>query len=228
MKTFSKTPKTVNELMYKANSLAGLSLGELAEKSKDTVPANLLKKKAWIGNLLEIHLGADAKNQALPDFSQLEIELKTLPINQYGKPLESTYICRAPDKAEARFNDSALYKKTKSILFIPILSNKELPIAQRVIAQPLLWNRTEEYEQSLYADWYELSENLRLGKFDKISAKSGKLIQLRPKAANSKSFIKRLDEDLNISYIVPKGFYFRTNFTTELLKKHYLIDTSKL
>ena len=86
-------PKTEKELLERAMAIAGLTLGELAHSLGITPPSNLKKHKGWAGQLLELVLGATAKSLPEPDFCELGIELKTIPINSSGEPKESTYVC---------------------------------------------------------------------------------------------------------------------------------------
>ena len=61
--------------------------------------------------LLETALGATAGSKAEQDFSHLGIELKTLPINAEGFPLETTFVSLAPLVQKLR---SKLGKFTRS------------------------------------------------------------------------------------------------------------------
>ena len=91
-------PDSEKELMERVLTIAGLRLGQLADASQLVVPVNPLRAKGWVGQLLEYYLGADAGVSAEPDFTTLGIELKTIPINRFGKPLETTYVSVAPLK----------------------------------------------------------------------------------------------------------------------------------
>ena len=88
-------PTSETELLSRCQRIAGLSLGQLAAELGVDVPENLLKAKGWIGQLLEFTLGSDAGNAPRPDFTALNIELKTLPVNAEGVPQESTFVCVA-------------------------------------------------------------------------------------------------------------------------------------
>ena len=86
-------------LLNRAQSLAGKTFLELAQLSGLTAPTdNRLNMKGWLGQTLERFLGATAGSQSLPDFVELGIELKTIPLLPDGRPKESTYICTAPTK----------------------------------------------------------------------------------------------------------------------------------
>ena len=89
-------PQTEQALLEKAQSIAGLTFGELADELNIPVPPDLKRDKGWVGMLLETALGATAGSKAEQDFSHLGIELKTLPINAEGFPLETTFVSLAP------------------------------------------------------------------------------------------------------------------------------------
>ncbi|MCF6319568.1 MAG: DNA mismatch repair protein MutH, partial [Proteobacteria bacterium] len=75
----AQTPVNKQELMKRANSLAGLTIQQLANKMKTDIPESLIHAKGWFGNLLEDYLGAEAASSPKPDFFNLGIELKTIP-----------------------------------------------------------------------------------------------------------------------------------------------------
>jgi DNA mismatch repair protein MutH len=89
-------PSSENTLMQRAQNLAGLTLGEIAHQVDIEVPKDLTRNKGWIGLLLEHVLGASAGSRPEPDFPHLGIELKSLPINEQAKPLETTFVSVAP------------------------------------------------------------------------------------------------------------------------------------
>lgn len=89
-------PQTLEQLLSQAQSIAGLTFGELADELHIPVPIDLKRDKGWVGMLLERALGATAGSKAEQDFSHLGVELKTLPINAEGYPLETTFVSLAP------------------------------------------------------------------------------------------------------------------------------------
>ncbi len=91
-----KIPSCKQELLNRVQRLAGLTLAEVANDANIEIPVDLKRNKGWIGLLLEHVLGASASSRPEPDFPTLGIELKTLPINSQGKPLETTFVCVAP------------------------------------------------------------------------------------------------------------------------------------
>ena len=77
-------PQTLEQLLSQAQSIAGLTFGELADELNIPIPPDLKRDKGWVGTLLERALGATAGSKAEQDFSHLGVELKTLPIKCGG------------------------------------------------------------------------------------------------------------------------------------------------
>ncbi|MFN6970232.1 MAG: DNA mismatch repair endonuclease MutH [Rheinheimera sp.] len=218
-------PVDVVELMYRAQQLAGLTLGELAEQLALTLPKDLKRDKGVVGQMLEQALGASSGSKAEPDFPHLGIELKTLPINSAGQPLESTYVCVAAltDVNLQRWQDSWVCRKLQRVLWVPIWAERSLPLANRVIGSAFLWQPNQQQQQLLQQDWEELMELIVLGGIDQIRGAHGKVLQLRPKAANAKALTAAIGKDGQPIQTLPRGFYLKTSFTAELLQQQFSI-----
>lgn len=216
-------PTSVTELQQRAQALAGLTLGQLAAQLQLPVPANLQKDKGWVGQLLEQALGASAGAKALPDFPQLGVELKTLPIDRHGKPLESTYVCVAAltGVAGQHWQQSWVCQKLRHVLWVPILAERTIPLAERMIATPFLWQPDAAQQQALQQDWEELMEQITLGGIDNIRGSQGKILQLRPKAANSKALTDAIGAQGEPIKTLPRGFYLKASFTAALLARQF-------
>ena len=148
-------PKTEQELTSRANALAGQTLQTLADRVGVSVPDNLQREKGWVGQLLEANLGADAGSKPVPDFTELGIELKTLPLNKSGTPKESTFVCVVDLLAvgSLRWESSNVQKKLARVLWVPLEADKETPLANRLIGKPILWSPTPFQEATLKTDW---------------------------------------------------------------------------
>ena len=88
-----RPPRDEAELLARAEQLAGRTLGQLAGDLGAEVPPDLRHAKGWVGQLIERALGATAGSRAEPDFQHLGVELKTLPVDRRGRPLETTFVC---------------------------------------------------------------------------------------------------------------------------------------
>jgi len=216
-------PKTEAELMARAQQLAGKSFAEVAAERQIHLPENLQRNKGWVGNLIEISLGAQAGSKAEQDFAHLGIELKTIPINAQGQPLETTFVCVAPltGNIGVTWAQSHVRQKLAKVLWIPIEGERHIPLAQRRIGAPLLWQPSREEEQQLQADWEELMEMIALGQVEKITARQGEFLQIRPKAANNRALTTAIGPSGDKILTLPRGFYLKKQFTAPLLARHF-------
>lgn len=221
-----KIPESENELMDRSQALSGFTLGQIANQQNIQVPKNLNKEKGWIGLLLEQVLGASAGSKPIPDFPHLGIELKSLPIDRYGKPLETTFVCVAPltGLVGATWQNSHIKNKLNKVLWVPVISEREIPVAERIVGTPFLWSPSEDEEHLLSQDWQELTDMIVLGEVENIHGKHGQVLQLRPKAANSQAKTKAFNKNGKPFMTLPRGFYLKTAFTHQLIKRFLRIN----
>ncbi len=224
----AKLPTSEAELLSNANWLAGFRLGEIAEMLQIPVPKDLKRDKGWAGQLIETALGANAGSKAEQDFVHLGIELKTIPINAQGEPLETTFVSLAPliQNNGITWQSSHVRHKLQKVLWIPIEGSRDIPLAERYIGQPILWQPSSEQEQQLQQDWEELMELIVLGQLHKINATLGEVLQLRPKGRNSKALANAVNEQGQPIQSLPLGFYLRKQFTRQILQQ-FLIANDK-
>lgn len=214
------SPQNESELLQRAKSIAGLNLGELAAELKMIVPPDLKRDKGWVGMLIETALGAKAGSKAEQDFAHLGIELKTIPINSVGYPLETTFVSLAPliQNSGVNWETSHVRYKLSKVLWIPVQGERQIPLAERYIGNPILWQPSLEQERRLQQDWEELMDYIVLGQVEKINARLGEVLQLRPKGANSKALTKGIGQNGEVIQTLPLGFYLRKEFTAEILQ----------
>ncbi|HHF6562618.1 TPA: DNA mismatch repair endonuclease MutH [Haemophilus influenzae] len=212
-------PQTLEQLLAQAQSIAGLTFGELADELHIPVPIDLKRDKGWVGMLLERALGATAGSKAEQDFSHLGVELKTLPINAEGYPLETTFVSLAPlvQNSGVKWENSHVRHKLSCVLWMPIEGSRHIPLRERHIGAPIFWKPTAEQERQLKQDWEELMDLIVLGKLEQITARIGEVMQLRPKGANSRSVTKGIGKNGEIIDTLPLGFYLRKEFTAQIL-----------
>ncbi len=216
-------PADENSLMARAKALAGCTMGELAHLAGITAPPDLRRDKGWVGMLFERWLGASAGSKAERDFANIGIELKTIPVDPQGRPLETTFVCLAPltGNTGVTWQTSHVRHKLTRILWIPVEGDRDIPLAQRRAGHPLLWSPDSQEEQQLRCDWEELMELIVLGHVESITARHGEVLQLRPKAANSKALTEAIGEQGQPIMTLPRGFYLKKNFTTQILSHHF-------
>jgi DNA mismatch repair protein MutH len=71
----------------------------------------------------------------------------------------------------------------------------------------------------LQQDWEELMDLLALGGLDQIKGAHGKVLQLRPKGANSQALTSAIGRDGAPVQALPRGFYLKTGFTRQILQQ---------
>lgn len=214
-------PSSEEDLLARARALAGRDVAWIAARCGLPVPKDLRSHKGWLGQLLEIALGADGGSEDGPDFAHLGIELKTIPVDERAIPRESTWVCTAAldGSMASRWEESRVAAKLACVLWVPILTRDEDCLAERRLAAPVLWRADPVESGVLQSDWAELSGLIREGKFDRLSGRTGEALHLRPKAANNRALVPGIDEDGNWTEINPRGFYLRRSFTTRLIQR---------
>ncbi|HDR0635375.1 DNA mismatch repair endonuclease MutH [Pasteurella multocida] len=218
------TPQTEQELLQRAQAIAGLRFAELAQSLHMPVPLDLKRDKGWVGMLIETALGATAGSKAEQDFAHLGIELKTLPINAQGMPLETTFVSLAPltQNVGVSWENSHVRHKLSKVLWILVEGERQIPLSERRVGQPILWQPSAQQELRLKRDWEELMEYISLGKLEQINATLGEVLQLRPKGANSKALTRGIGKHGEMIDTLPLGFYLRKTFTAEILQQFLL------
>jgi DNA mismatch repair protein MutH len=219
-------PRSVDELVARARSLAGQSLGSVAGRYDVAVPPDLRRHKGFAGELLERALGARAASRAGPDFPALGVELKTLPVGPRGLPLESTFVCTLPlaRVGDLEWEASPVRHKLQRVLFVPVQGQRDLPPGQRLVGEALLWSPSPEQEAELRFDWDELSGLIGRGRLDAISGHLGRCLQVRPKAAHSRVRRGVYTPGEGRGDELPRGFYLRATFTAGIVRAHYPLD----
>lgn len=216
-------PKSEAELLERARQIAGMSFGDLAKQANMRVPDNLKRDKGWVGQLLEWHLGATAGSKPVQDFPEIGVELKSIPIGYNGKPLESTFVCVAPltGITGLTWETSHIRNKLSRVLWLPVEGEREIPVAERRVGSPLIWSPSEQEETLLKSDWEELMDLIALGEVNQITARSGEVLQIRPKAANSRAKTEAYGSNGQPIKTLPRGFYLRASFTGYILETYF-------
>lgn len=219
-----KSLKNEVDLLERCQLIEGLSFGQLASLLQLAIPDERQQRKGWAGLAIEQALGTTAGSKPVPDFYHLGIELKTLPLNERGKPAESTFVTSIPLLTihHEQWHSSQCYAKLKRVLWLPIEGDRKIPFAQRRIGRGFLWSPSPDDERILANDWNELSLMIGTGRLDEIDARMGEYLQVRPKAANAKSLCYGFNSEGGKVLTLPRGFYLRSIFTNSLLANETL------
>jgi DNA mismatch repair protein MutH len=211
-------PVTLRELVVRAEALEGHSVAQVARALQMPLPAEPARAKGFVGTLLEHALGADPEAADGPDFPQLGVELKSIPLGSCGRPAESTFVCsiRMADAALESWESSRLRRRLARVLFVPIEAARVRPLAARRFGRALLWVPPPADEALLRADWEDLMGAIGAGRAGTLTAREGCALQVRPKASTSS--VRRLAPGPDgPQRSLPLGFYLRAKFTARVL-----------
>jgi DNA mismatch repair protein MutH len=200
-------PRDEAELRDRLARLAGRRLAEIAAEHGVAVTRN----KGWAGVVIEKALGATAGSRAEPDFPHLGVELKTIPIDEHRRPVESCFVASL-DLAEydLRWETSAVRKKLERVAWVPVESAGE-----RRCGTAFLWSPSDGERATLRGDYEDIVDLLGVGA--RVTARTGTWLQLRPKGRDGKHLRWALDEEGGLARAAPRAFYLRRSFTASLL-----------
>jgi len=215
-----EAPSSREALLDRASALAGRTIGELAHELDARLPESTLRGKGFVGTLLEAALGATAGSRAEPDFPALGIELKTLPMSDRGRVLESTFVASIPltSLAGLDFDMSPIGHKLREVLFIPV-EGKPVTFVSRRIGAPLVWRADHTERELLERDYERLALRISRGELDSLSAHEGDAMQVRPKARRGADRRLFYDEAGAGHIEQPRGIYLRARFTESVIRR---------
>lgn len=220
------SPRSTAELLSRCEQIAGHCLAELAEMADQPMAKDLRSNKGWVGQLIEWHLGATAGSKPEQDFKHLGIELKTIPIDQNGKVLETTFVCSAPilNTRQLNWENSNVRNKISQVLWVPVQGERTVPLGDRIVGNSFLWSANRQQSKLLKLDWNEIMEKISLGQIESITARDGQVMQLRPKAANGKCLTDAVGADGQIIKVRPRGFYLKKIFTQSIISQQFDLE----
>lgn len=176
----------------------------------------MLRRKGKVGQLIERALGASAGSRSEPDFPDLGVELKTVPVGENGRVRESTFVASFSLAAceSAVWETSSVRKKLAHVLWVPIVCER----GPSRVGKPMFWRPTREQEAVLRADFDDIVGLVAIGKGAFLDARLGRWLQARPKAKNGAVRTHAYGADGEIESLTPRGFYLRPRFTSALLR----------
>lgn len=222
-------PRDEAELLARAHAIGGRTVIELARALEVPLPPSPKRAKGFVGQLIERALGAGARSRPTPDFLELGVELKTLPVDTRGRVRESTFVCTAPlSRAdEQEWASSRVRHKLARVLWVVMEAEPSVPPGRRRVGAAFLWSPSEAEEASLRADWEELMGALGAGDVETIDARRGEVLQIRPKGADAAARTRAFDREGAPLLAPPRGFYLRARFTQSLLASEGLVPAPR-
>lgn len=211
---------TLDDLLERARALRGRTVASIAEEIGASIAGEAVRTKGKPGEILERALGATGGSKAVVDFPELGVELKTVPVDADGKPIETTYVCKISlaDADTQEWETSWVRAKLARVLFVPLFAPEGRPWPERVVGDAVLWSPSPEEEAVLRADFDDAMGLIGIGRIEELTAHLGQWLQVRPKARDgTKSGVAYGSENEAIA-AVPRGFYLRTNLTEAILR----------
>jgi DNA mismatch repair protein MutH len=216
-------PTSEKELLALCSQLEGLTFNALANVLDISIPQFANRRKGFVGQLIELALGANAGNLSAPDFQALQIELKTLPIGAQSKPRESTYVTSIPLLTihQQQWKTSQCFAKLKRVLWVPVEGDIQIPYEHRRIGQAFIWSPSRAQEAILECDWQHFISEISIGNLELLDSSVGDYLQIRPKAADGKVLCDYFNSEGNKVKTLPRGFYLRSSFTAKIFAEHF-------
>jgi DNA mismatch repair protein MutH len=213
-------PRDEAELRERASALRGQSLAEVAITLGAALAGDGVRTKGKAGELVERALGATGGSARAHDFPEIGVELKTIPVDEGGRPRESTYVCTLPmeDADKVEWETSWVRAKLTRVLWVPLVGSDDAAQADRRVGEPLFWSPTDEQDAVLRADFDDALGAIALGHVEALTARSGRWLQVRPKAKDGDARTIAWGREGEPIATVPRGFYLRTRFTGAILK----------
>ena len=213
--SFPTPPRDEAELRERAAQLSGKRLCDLAAELGVRLGGDALHTKGRTGELVERALGAYAGAASTPDFPDLGIELKTIPLDLGGRPRESTFVCalHVASADEEEWSTSRVRAKLAHVLWVPIETPDHATWSERRVGTPFFWRPTTSQEAVLRADFEELTGLIGVGRIEELTARLGRWLQIRPKAAHGRIRTVAFGSEGERIATVPRGFYLRPSFT---------------
>jgi DNA mismatch repair protein MutH len=195
------------------------------------VPAGGLRSKGWAGRVIERELGAGDGGRQGPDFADLGVELKTVPVDQDLCPAESTAVCHIDPVAIAGESWATSYvrKKLARVLLIALEVQRRqvASVGDRRVVAVRLWAPSPDEESLLRADFELLvREYFRCGRASEITGHLGRVLQVRPKARRASDLRHAFGADGKPTRIGRCGFYLRPTFVHSILRGEETVRAS--
>lgn len=211
---------TIDELLDRARLLQGRTVASIADELRLSTEGEAVRTKGRPGEIIERALGATGGSSRVVDFPELGVELKTVPVDERGEPLESTYVCRITlaDAETQEWETSWVRAKLARVLFVPLVAPEGRPWPKRIVGEAVLWSPTPEEEAVLRADFDDVMGLIGVGRIEELTAHLGQWMQVRPKARDGSKIGLAYGPDNEAIAAVPRGFYLRTKLTSAILR----------
>jgi DNA mismatch repair protein MutH len=105
------------------------------------------------------------------------------------------------------------------VAWLPVQASPQLGLDRRRCGSALLWSPSPGDEATLRDDYQDIVELLSEGQ--RVTARTGAALQLRPKGRDARHLRRALDEEGAPARAAPRAFYLRRSFVDGLLNRHF-------
>jgi DNA mismatch repair protein MutH len=213
------TPRSIDELLTRTRALVGRTVASIADELCVSTEGEAVRTKGRPGEIIERALGANGGPTKIVDFPDLGVELKTVPVDEQGRPIETTYVCKISltDADTQEWETSWVRAKLARVLFVPLIAPEGKPWPERIVGAPVMWSPSTEEEAVLRADFDDAMGLIGVGRIEELTAHLGQWLQVRPKARDGSKIGLAYGSENEAIAAVPRGFYLRTSFTGAIL-----------
>lgn len=213
-------PRSIDELLTRARALSGRTVASIAGELGLSTEGEAVRTKGRPGEILERALGANGGPTRIVDFPDIGVELKTVPVDDEGRPIETTYVCKISltDADTQEWETSWVRAKLARVLFVPLFAPEGRPWPERIVGESVLWSPTPEEEAVLHADFDDAMGLIGVGRIEELTAHLGQWLQVRPKARDGSKIGIAYGSENEAIAAVPRGFYLRTTLTAAILR----------
>ena len=170
-----------NEARQALDPAVGVPFNVLAHALGIPLPSDPRKRKAVGGDIAETLLEIAKNSIPRADLQALGTEVKTISLNTLSRPREWTKICAFnvdTAVAELDFRRSTVFKKLRSILFVPIMKADNARPDFWYLRPPFLWLPTEEQLDALEVDYRRIRAYAARRDWSKLAGRGGLLLTL--------------------------------------------------
>ncbi|TLS99587.1 MutH/Sau3AI family endonuclease [Aliarcobacter cibarius] len=217
--------KNENELIARANESLELSINEIFLKSEIKNSKINLNNKGNIGNIIEKYwFGIKNNNTPLPDFQNLGIELKVIPLiedkNNTLKVKERTKICSIDYNKliNEKWETSHAKSKLNKVLFIYYHYDKNNLLNSKIIKIDLFTLENND-ELIIKKDWLDIYEYIKKGLAHNLSESMSKVLAASrsgsggvDKYGNQKDLVTQPNSDIKA---LKRAFSLKQSFTNQ-------------
>jgi DNA mismatch repair protein MutH len=216
MRTQVRDPEQEFEraMLAKLRAVEGKTIVDVATRVGMTVG----RDKSAAARVVRHVLGQKSKGRH-GDFERFGVELKTVPIDHRGRPVESTSFPSFVHE-EIQFEtwpDSDLLGRLNRILFVPIRRSKGQPQGQGVLQRAFFWSPPERDLVEISLEWERYRALISAGRArDLPKASETVFIHVRPKARNAQ------DREMAPGgfEVIRKSFWLNSGYVERIIREH--------